>query len=95
MTVDVNQIKAALQRELDALQPVAQELRLKAALARADLKSELDGLEVKLRRAQEDVRRLGEHVQGPLHELEGAARTLLKELGAGFERLKKAFETER
>lgn len=92
MTVDVNQIKAALQRELDGLQPTVEELRLKASLARADLKSELDALETKLRRAHEDVRRMGEHVKGPLHELESAVRTLLTEAKTGLERLRKAFE---
>jgi predicted nucleic acid-binding Zn-ribbon protein len=94
MSVDVDQIKNSLKRELEALQGMAQELRLKAALARADLKSELDMLETKLRRAHEDILRIGEHVKAPLHELDSAVRALLVEVRVGFERLRKAFEEQ-
>jgi hypothetical protein len=94
MSLDVDQIKNSLKRELEALQAIAEELRLKAALARADLKSELDGLEIKLRRAHEDIVRIGEHVKAPLHELESAVRALLVEVRVGFERLRKAFEEQ-
>jgi predicted nuclease with TOPRIM domain len=93
MSPEQNRLKSALQHELDALQPIVQELQLKAALARADFKSELDRLEVKLRRAHEEVRRLGEHVKEPLHELEVALRALITELRASFEQLRKDFET--
>jgi hypothetical protein len=92
MGLDVNQVKASLQREQDALQGIAEELRLKASLARADIKAELDRIEVKLRRAHEDILRLGEHVKAPLHELESAILQLLAEVRAGFENIRKAFE---
>ena len=94
MSVDVEQIKTSLKRELESLQAVAEELRLKLTLARADLKSELDTLETKLRRAHEDIVRMGEHVKAPLHELESAIRAILVEVRAGFERLRNAFEEQ-
>lgn len=94
MSVDVDQIKSSLTRELDSLQKIADELRLKAALARADLKSELSRLETVLHRAHEDVVRMGEHLKAPLHELEAAVRSLLTEVRTGFERLRKAFEEQ-
>lgn len=94
MSLDVEKIKQSLKQELESLQTVAEELRLKAALARADLKSELDSLESKLRRAQEDLVRTGEHVKAPLHELESAARSLFAEVRVGFERLRKAFDEQ-
>lgn len=93
MSVDMNQVKATLQRELNALQGLAQELNVKAALARADLKTELDQVEIKLRRAHEDIQRMNEHIKQPLHQLESALRTLLSEIRAGLERVRKAFES--
>jgi hypothetical protein len=60
MGVDVKQVKSALQRELAKLQQTSEELQLKAALARLDIKAELSRLESKLRRAHQDIHRIGE-----------------------------------
>lgn len=95
MTFDANREKYSLKPELESLQQIAEELRLKGALARADIKSEFDRLETKLRRAHEDLVRTGEHVKAPLHEIESAAGAVLVEVRAGFERLRKAFENQR
>lgn len=95
MTFDANQDKYSLKPELESLQQLAEELRLKGALARADIKSEFDRLEAKLRRAREDLVRTGEHVKAPLHEIESAAGAILAEVRTGFERLRKAFESQR
>ena len=94
MSVDVKEVKTSLQREQDSLQGIAEELRLKATLARADIKDELDRLEVKLRRAHEDISRLGEHMKPPLHELESAVRKLLAEVRTGFDNVRKAFDAQ-
>jgi peptidoglycan hydrolase CwlO-like protein len=93
MTLDMNQVKTALQRELDALQRIAEELNLKVALARADLKSELSLLDTKLRRAHEDIQRMNEHLKTPLHELESAVRALFADVRSGLDRVRHAFES--
>lgn len=95
MTFDANQDKYSLKPELESLQQIAEELRLKGALARADIKSEFDRLEGKLRRAGEDLTRTGEHVKAPLLEIESAARAILGEVRTGFERLRQVFDTQR
>jgi predicted nucleic acid-binding Zn-ribbon protein len=94
MSLDVDQIKNSLKTELESLQGIAEELRLKLTLARADLKSEFSTLETKLHRAHEDIMRMGRHMKAPLHELESAIRAILVEVRAGFDRLRKAFEEQ-
>ncbi|MET0387396.1 MAG: hypothetical protein ABW321_15615 [Polyangiales bacterium] len=94
MAIDVNHLKAALQRDVDALRQTSQELRVQAHLARADLKVECDRLELLLRRVQEDVARMGEHVKTPLHDMEAALRKLIDEIGHGFSRVRAALQAD-
>jgi len=94
MTIDVNQIRATLQHELDALQRTGQELRLQAKLASADAKTECDRLENVLRQVQQDVQRMEEHIQTPLHVMERAAHQLLTEVKQGFERVRQTLQSE-
>jgi septal ring factor EnvC (AmiA/AmiB activator) len=88
MTVDVNQMKATLQHELDALQRMGQELRVQATLASADAKDECDRLEHLLQRVQQDIQSMADHMQPQLHLMERAAHQLLAEAKQGFQRLR-------
>jgi septation ring formation regulator EzrA len=92
MGFDVTEVKATLQRELNSLRQTAQELRVQAALARGDAKTECDRLESTLHRVHEDIQRMGEHVKTPLQDMETNARSLLKEVKQGFERLRRTLE---
>lgn len=90
MTFDTTKLKATLQRELDLLKETGEELRVQAALARAELKTEWERLEKRLHVAQEEINRVGEHAKGPLQDIEKGARALLDEIKQAFERLRKA-----
>jgi len=94
MAFDVNELKATLQRELDSLRQTGQECRVHAALARADMKSEYDRLELLLQRIQADVSRMGEHMKAPLNDIEVAARKLFDEAEHGFKRLRDALRAD-
>jgi hypothetical protein len=54
----------------------------------ADMRSELEQLEHKFERAQEELGRIGAHSKSALHEIERAIRTLLSELRIGYERIR-------
>jgi hypothetical protein len=92
MSHELIKVKAALQRELDALQRMADTLNLKVALGRADMRSELGRLETKLRRAREDILRINQHLKAPLYELESGVLALLAEVRAGLARMRQGFE---
>jgi predicted nucleic acid-binding Zn-ribbon protein len=80
-------LKSALQNELAALTTTRDELRLKAHLAKADAKSELDRLEKTWERVQEQAQRI--HAKDVVEEIESGVRGLIEELKSGYERIKR------
>ena len=86
--IDPEKLKTTLQQELESLRTTREELRLQASLARADMRAELDRLEHKFERAQEELGRIGAHSKSALTEVEGAIRTLIGELRSGYERMR-------
>jgi hypothetical protein len=86
MTV-TNDLKDVLQRELDMLTAAREEIRLKAHLAKADAKSELDRLEKTWERVQEEAKRV--HTKGHVEDIEASVRGLIEELKSGYERVKR------
>ena len=102
--MDTQHLKATLQRELDSLVRTRDELRVQASLAKADQlagtileleaerrsvgRKEWDRLEAGLLRAQDEIKRLGEHSKDAAHVIATASRTLLEELKHGYERIK-------
>jgi hypothetical protein len=86
--VDTNQLKATLQREVDSLIRTRDELRVQASLAKADARKEWDRLESNLLRLQDEVKLVGDHSKGAVHDIATASRTLLDELKHGYERIK-------
>jgi lauroyl/myristoyl acyltransferase len=86
MTV-ANELKDALQREVGVLTGVREEIRLKAHLAKADARSELDRLEKIWERLEEEEQRV--HVKGHAQEIEASVRALLEELKTGYQNVKR------
>ena len=93
--IDANTIKATLQRELDVLTQLRDELRVKASLAKADAKAELDRLEGTWLRVQDEMKRVGEHSKESVHEVGGVARKLVDELKLHYEQIKRDIESHR
>ncbi|HEX4354393.1 MAG TPA: hypothetical protein VHZ95_15795 [Polyangiales bacterium] len=83
MTI-TDDLKDALARELDSLTAAREEIRLKAHLAKADAKTDLDKLEQTWERVQEQAKRI--HTKA---DLEASLRGLIEELKSGYERLKR------
>jgi F0F1-type ATP synthase membrane subunit b/b' len=80
-------LKSALQNELVALTTTRDELRLKAHLAKADAKTELDRLEKTWERVQEQAQRI--HAKDVVEDIEAGVRGLIEELKSGYERIKR------
>jgi len=93
--IDANTVKATLQRELDLLAQLRDELRVKASLAKADAKAELDKLEGTWLRVQEEIKRVGEHSKESVQEVGGVARKLVDELKVHYARIKGDIDAHR
>lgn len=85
---DTNELRAALQRELEALGKAREELRLSIHLAKADARDEWRKLETAWERAQEELKRTGAHAKEPVKEIGHAVRQLLDELKGGYARIR-------
>lgn len=82
-------IKEKFKRELDALATIRDELKLKAHLARQDVRDEIDRLEDKLRRADEDLDRMKAHTKSEVDRIGNDFKDLLLELKQGYESVKR------
>lgn len=76
-------------RERDALATVRDELKLKAHLARKELRDELDQLEKKWLMIEEELQRTKTHARGDVEALGKSARELLLDLKQGYESVKR------
>jgi hypothetical protein len=79
-------------RELAALGTLRDELKLKAHLARIELKSQLDELERKWRLAEEQLDRAKAHAQADGSRVQRELKSLLGDLRTGFQNAKRAFD---
>lgn len=86
--IDTEQLQAALQRDLDAVERAAQELRLQMSLAKADVKSEWARLEQQLTLAREEIGRVHSHAKASVQKIEREARELIDDLRQGYERVR-------
>jgi hypothetical protein len=77
------------QRELDAVRTIRDELKLKAHLAKSDLKDELARLEGRWDRLEQEVRRTASHTKEPLLTIGRKAQEALTELRQGYENIKR------
>jgi hypothetical protein len=76
-------------RELEALATVRDELKLKAHLAKADIKDELDELEAKWLRVHEQLERTKAHAKQDVQALGQNVRELMLDLKQGYESIKR------
>jgi len=81
-------------RELAALATIRDELKLKAHLARADIKTELDELERRWLLADEQLQRAKAHAKHDVSVMQRELGVLLSDLKRGYLNVKRAFETE-
>jgi hypothetical protein len=85
---DANELRAALQRELDMLTKARDELRLRIHLAKADAREEWKKLETSWQRAQEELKRTTDHTKEPVKEMGSAVRHLIDEIKTGYTRIR-------
>lgn len=79
--------KLTFNREIEALQAIRDELRIKTHLAKADIKDEWNQLEGKWQSVEEELRRTASHVKEPLHTISAQTKELLKDLKHGYENI--------
>ena len=80
-------LKDAFTSELTALAATRDDIRVRAHLAKASAKDELDRLERTWERVQEQAQRV--HTKGHVAEIETGIRGLIEELKSGYERIKR------
>ena len=83
--------KFDFKKEYDALCTIRDELRVKAHLAKADLKDEYERLEGRFHQIEEDLRRTAAHVQEPAELIGKKSAEIVRELGSAFENLRRRF----
>ncbi|HEY6878240.1 MAG TPA: hypothetical protein VI299_09475, partial [Polyangiales bacterium] len=86
--VDTKEIKASLQRELDALAKARDELKVQLSLAKTEAKDEWARLETSFERLQGEIKRIGVDAREPLKDIGSAARNLLEEIKKGYTKVK-------
>jgi predicted nucleic acid-binding Zn-ribbon protein len=79
--------KMTFTREIEALQTIRDELKVKTHLAKADIKDEWNQLESKWQRVEEEVRRTASHVKEPLHAISAQTKELMSDLKRGYENI--------
>jgi hypothetical protein len=77
-------IRNAFKRELDSLTTIRDELKLKAHLARKDVQDELERLETKYRRVDEELERAKSHVKVDIGHIGDEVKALLLDLQQGY-----------
>jgi hypothetical protein len=89
----MSDIKATLQKELDHLVELRDQLRVQLSLAKAEASEEWTRLEEHWQRVQDELKRLGEHTKEPAKELGAASLQLINELKQGYERIRARLKT--
>lgn len=84
--VDTTEIRASLQREVEALARAREEL---TSLVKSEAKDEWARLENTFERLQSEIKRIGVDAKEPLKDIGSAARNLLDELKNGYARVKR------
>lgn len=84
--VDTSEIRASLQREVEALARAREELTV---LVKSEAKDEWARLENTFERLQSELKRIGTDAKEPLKDIGSAARHLLDELKNGYARVKR------
>ena len=78
-----------LDRELDELRGLRDELKVRVHLGKADAKDLWERLEKRYHEVEAQLRRTVRRSEAPLHEIGEGARKLIDELRAGYRDLRK------
>jgi hypothetical protein len=81
--------KTNFKRELDALATIRDELKVKAHLAKKEIQDELDRLEAKWLRVDEELQRAKAHAKEDAQSMSNSARELLLDLKQGYDNIKR------
>jgi hypothetical protein len=84
---DAKDVKAALQRELELLAKVRDDLRLQVKLAKSEAQGEWRKLESTWLGVEAELKRIGEQTKEPVKDMATAARALMDELRTGYSRI--------
>lgn len=76
-------------QELDAARTIRDELRLKAHLAKADLKDELQRVESRFHQIEEDLRRTRDHLKEPAEVIGQKSAAIVRELRTTMESIRR------
>ena len=85
---DAKDVKAALQRELELLSKIRDDLRLQLKLAKSEALDEWKKLESTWLGVEAELKRVGEQSREPVKDMAAAARALMDELRRGYGRIK-------
>ena len=85
---DAKDVKAALQRELELLAKVRDDVRLQVKLAKSEARDEWKKLESTWFGVEAELKRIGEQTKEPVKDMAAAARLLMEELQNGYTRIK-------
>jgi hypothetical protein len=92
--VDTSEIKASLQKEMDALVKARDELKLQLSLAKSEAKDEWARLETSFERLQAEIKRIGIDAKEPLKDIGSAALHLIDEIKKGYTKVKSDVKVE-
>ena len=83
-----NDLKEALQHELDVLARTRDELLVQLSLAKAEARDDWKALEERWVRVQGEIKRTASDSQDTIAGMGDSVRTLLDDLKGGYERIK-------
>lgn len=90
---NANDLKASVQRELDALARARDELKVQLHLAKAEAREEWGKLEAAYTRLTGELTQATGDLKEPVRELSGAAKGVVDELKHGYERIRRSFNS--
>jgi predicted nucleic acid-binding Zn-ribbon protein len=85
---DAKDVKATLQRELELLAKVRDDVRLQIKLAKTEVLDEWKKLESTWLGVEAELKRIGEQTKEPVKDMAAAARALMDELRNGYGRIR-------
>ena len=82
--------KLKIEREIDELRRVRDELKVRIHLAKADAKDRWDEVEHQFRRLESKGHQIAQASEEPLRDVREAARLLVDEIREGYRRIREA-----